>query len=246
MSLIAILNISTTQLIGINYKVTEYKIPLYLKLYNFYGRHLNYDYMVDTITRNSKSDIEKVIAISKWVNDNIKKKPDNIDVIDSHPLTIAERRLGTKEQFFDLLSVMLVYADIDAFMWYYKEDYIDAITLFKVNGNWSAIDPYYGVAFINNQNNYASITEVSNLNEMNNWTIQTLDYEIIDQSNVLKIFGSKFKNINDAKIYYISRFVKVPTQKEINNKNVFELGGRSYLQSPIMRLQFILSQLDND
>ena len=31
----------TTQYKSVNYQVIEYKIPLYLKLFNFYGRHLN-------------------------------------------------------------------------------------------------------------------------------------------------------------------------------------------------------------
>ena len=239
-SLIAILNKDATQLIGINYSVAEYKIPLYLKLYNFYGRHLNYDYMVNTITKNSKSDIEKVMTISKWINDNIEKIPDNVDVIDSHPLTIAQRRLGTKEQFSDLLSVMLVYADIDAFMWYPQNDHKNAVTLFKVNGNWSIVDPYYGIVFINNKNNHASITEVVRKGTKNNWTIQTLNKKKVDKNNIVQIFGSKFSSIGEAKKHYINKLKKLPTQVEISNKNRFDLGGRAYTQSPFNRLQFMV------
>ena len=39
----------------------------------------------------------------------------NIDIVDHHPITIIERRLGIDEQFSDILSVLLVYADIDSF-----------------------------------------------------------------------------------------------------------------------------------
>jgi hypothetical protein len=109
------LNKTSTQLIGINFKVTEYEIPLYLKLYNFYGRHINYDSLVAKIIKNSQNDKDKVIQLSKWVNNNIQKVPKGVDIVDSHPLTIVERRLGTEDQFADLLSVLLVYADIDSF-----------------------------------------------------------------------------------------------------------------------------------
>ena len=69
------LNKTTTQLMGINYLVTEYEIPLYLKLYNFYGRHLNYKFIVNEIVNNSNSDLNKVLDISKWLNNNIQKIP---------------------------------------------------------------------------------------------------------------------------------------------------------------------------
>ena len=49
------LNKTTTQLVGIDYVVTEHEIPLYLKLYNFYGRHLNYKFIVNEIANNSNS-----------------------------------------------------------------------------------------------------------------------------------------------------------------------------------------------
>ena len=110
------LNKTSSRLIGINYQVTEYEIPLYLKLYDFYGRHLNYEYLVSKITKNINGDEDKVINLSKWVNKNIQKIPQEIEIIDSHPITILERRL-VREQFSDLLSVLIVYAGIDSFFW---------------------------------------------------------------------------------------------------------------------------------
>jgi len=196
--------------------------------------------MVDTITRNSKNDIEKVIAISKWIKSNIKKIPDNIDIVDNHPLTIAERRLGTEEQFSDLLSVMLVYAGVDAFVWHPPNDHNNAVTLFKVNGIWSIVDPYYGVVFINNKNHHASINKVGNPDFKNEWTIQNLTNEKISQNNILQIFGSKFSSIGEVKKHYINKLKKLPTQVEISNKNRFDLGGRAYTQSPFNRLQFMV------
>ena len=110
------LNNKTSQFIGINYEVSEYEIPIYLKIYNFYGRHINYEYLISKIIKNNDNDKDKVIKLAKWVNSNIKKITKDIDVVDSHPLTIVERRLGTEDQFSDLLSVLLVYANIDSFM----------------------------------------------------------------------------------------------------------------------------------
>jgi len=230
----------TTQYTSVNYRVAEYKIPLYLKLFNFYGRHLNYSFVVDRITQNSNNDIEKVLDISKWMQSNIRKIPKGVDVVDSHPLTIIDRRLGTEDQFSDLLSVLLVYAGVDAFMWVHEDNYKDALTIFKVNGKWSVIDPYYGIVFLNNDNRHASITELQNLDLNNGLFMHSLNYERIKSDNIRLIFGNKFDDKDGVIRYYKSMFDNLPTKNKINNSRIFELGGRSYTQSPLSRLKIII------
>ena len=235
-----VLSKDTTQYSSVNYRVIEYKIPLYLKLFNFYGRHLNYSFIVNGITQNSKNDIEKVLDISKWMQNNIRKIPKGVDVVDSHPLTIIDRRLGTEDQFSDLLSVLLVYAGVDAFMWVHRDNYKAAVTIFKVNGNWSVIDPYHGIIFLNNNNKHASITELKNLDLNNGLFMHSLNYERIKSENIGLIFGNKFSDKDGAMRYYMRMFETLPTKNKLNNSSVFELGGRSYTQSPLSRLKFII------
>ena len=105
----------TTSSIGINYKVTEYKIPIYLKILDFYDRHYNYKYIVKNINKNVNNERDIVLNTTKWIKKNIKKIPEGIDIIDHHPLTILERRLAVDDQFSDLLSILLVYSYIDSF-----------------------------------------------------------------------------------------------------------------------------------
>ena len=221
---------------GIDYVVTEYEIPLYLKLHNFYGRHLNYKFIVNEITKNSNSDLDKVLDISKWINNNIQKIPKGVDVIDSHPLTILDRRLGTKDQFSDLLSVMLVYAGIDSFFW---KDSKNALTFFMLNGSWSIIDPYYGVVFLNRRGKMASIQELKN----QDWELFTFELQPIDVKNFIGIFNNQFDDFKQVKEYYMKQILLIPTQEMINMTNTFELGGRSYIQSPLGRLKFELWNL---
>ena len=236
------LNKTSTQLIGINFKVTEYEIPLYLKLYNFYGRHINYDSLVAKIIINSQNDKDKVMQLSKWVNNNIQKVPKGVDIVDSHPLTIVERRLGTEDQFADLLSVLLVYADIDSFFWHGKDNQLkSALTFFKVNREWSIIDPYYGIIFLNLQKEMASINEIKS----ENWEIFTLDMEPVDIENYRTIFVNKFDDIKQVKLYYTNQFNQAPTQEIIDMTSLFDLGGRSYIQSPLGRFKFTLNGLKN-
>lgn len=241
-SILVGLNKTSTQLIGINFKVTEYEIPLYLKLYNFYGRHLNYDSLVTQIIKNSQNDKDKVVQLSKWIINNIQKIPKGIVIVDSHPLTIVERRLGTEDQFADLLSVLLVYADIDSFFWHVKDNQLkSALTFFKLNGEWSIIDPYYGIMFLNLQKEMASIDELKS----EKWKIVTLDMEPVNMENFKTIFNSKFDHIEQVMEYYTKQFKQTPTQEIIDMTSLFDLGGRSYIQSPLGRFKFALNGLKN-
>jgi hypothetical protein len=233
-SILIVLNKPSTQLIGINFKVSEYQVPLYLKLYNFYGRHLNYGSLVSRITKNSQNDQEKVIHISKWITKNIQKLPDGMEIVDSHPITIFERRLGVEDQFSDLLSVMLVYAGLKSF--YIKTENGGVLTYFKLNGNWSIIDPYYGIMFLNSEGEIASLNDLKE----SNWSLFTLDFEPINMKNFKSIFNEKFYDINQVNESYMTQIYSAPSQEIITMTNKFNLGGRSFIQSPFGRLQFML------
>ena len=52
--------------------------------------------------------------------------------------------------------------------------------------------------------------------------------------------GNKFNDKDGVIRYYTSMFDNLPTKNKINNSSVFELGGRSYTQSPLSRLKFII------
>ena len=232
------LNKTSSRLIGINYQVTEYEIPLYLKLYDFYGRHLNYGYLVSKITKNINSDEDKVINLSKWVNKNIQKIPQEIEIIDSHPITILERRLGVREQFSDLLSVLIVYAGIDSFFWRNNNDELKStLTYFNLNGEWSLVDPYYGIIFLNLQGELATISEL----KKSNWEIYSLEMESININNFKFYFNNNFDSIDQIKEYYAKQFYEAPSQEIISLTNKFDLGGRSYVQSPLGRLKLIFN-----
>ena len=241
-SILVGLNKTSTQLIGINFKVTEYEIPLFLKIYNFYGRHFNYDSLVTQIIKNSQNDTDKVLQLSKWIINNIQKIPKGVDIVDSHPLTIIERRLGIEDQFADLLSVLIVYADIDSFFWNYNDDQLkSALTFFKLNGEWSLIDPYYGIMFLNLEKVIASINELKS----ENWNIVTLDMEPVNMENIRTIFNNKFDDIEQVREYYTKQFKQTPTQEIIDMTSLFDLGGRSFIQSPLGRFKFVLNGLKN-
>ena len=231
-----IANKNTTRFIGINYKVSEYQIPIYLKILDFYDRHYNYKYIVKNINKNVNNERDIVLNTTKWIKKNIKKIPEGIDIIDHHPLTIIERGLAVNDQFSDLLSIFLVYSDIDSFFISKFNNVGHSLTFFKINDYWSIIDPYYGVIFTNIDDFFASIEDIKS----GKWQISNLEFEKIDRLNFKDFFENKFNNYEEVKHYYEEIFYYLSTSKEIDNTNIFYRGGRSYIQNPWGRIKYII------
>ena len=236
-----IANKNTTRKIGINFKIFEYQIPIYLKILDFYDRHYNYKYLVKKINKNLVDEKDIILNTTKWIKDNIQKIPAALDIIDSHPITIIERRFGTDDQFSDLLSILLVYSNIDSFFistfnsnWY-------PLTFFKIDNYWSIIDPYYGVYFTNNERLFASIKDLKN----EKWQILNLESDKIDKFEFKEIFGNKFNDYDEVKNFYDKIFNYLPSSDDIDNTNVFYRGGRSYTQNPLGRIRYKIYNIYN-
>ena len=227
------LNSESYRNIGVNYVVKKHKISNFQKLSEFYERHTNYKKLVKDITYNSNNQQERIIDISVWVYENIKKISSNDDVIDNHPWTIVERKIGARDQFSDILSVLLVHNDIDSFFLMNLNNISQPITVFKYNAKWSIIDPYYGVYFTNTKKSFSSLEEIKN----NNSIMQHLIFDKITSKNLNEIFFDKnFKNIQELNNYYKILLLNIPSSKIINNTSIYERGGRSYIQKPIHRI----------
>ena len=227
--------------IGINYNIESYKVSNFQKIRDFYKRHLNYKKLAKEINKNANNKNEKVINISLWVYKNIKKisQNQNQDIIDLHPWTIVERRLGTQDQFSDILSVLLIYSNIDSFFNNKFENIIHPITFFKYKNYWSIIDPYYGIYFVNNEKKICSLKEIKS----NNRTMYHLTLGEVTLENYNKIFfNKKFSSLKELNLYYNNLLNYFPNKKNIDDINLYErgTGSRSYIQKPIHRIIFQL------
>ena len=212
--------------------ITE-DIKTYHKIINFYSRHFNYMRLEKQINKGVATDKDKIINTIKWIYENIKKPPNNLIIVDNHPWTIVERRFGLQDQFSDLLSVLLVYSKFDAF--YHNEPII--LTFLQVEDNkWTVIDPYYGILFINNDSNFATVDEIL----LNEWRIVDLNFNSIDELTFNKEIYDKFVNFNSLFNYYNDAFKHLPSSDEINSKSKYERKSRSYSQNPIGRLFYQL------
>jgi hypothetical protein len=157
------LNIKVTVRQGINYQWHIIRVPLYLKILDFYDRHFNYKELVKRIIRDSKNNSERVLRILKWTYQNIRETPEDFPVIDDHVWHIILRGYGVRDQYSDVFATLCNYAGMDAyFSWVYSRDQTARIPLafVKIDGGWSVVDPYYGVYFKNKNGEIADLEEI--------------------------------------------------------------------------------------
>lgn len=173
--IIFILNINVTTRKGINYQWQTIKIPLYLKILDFFDRHYNYQQLVKRIVKDAKNDEEKVMKLFEWTYNNIKKTTKGFPIIDDHVWHIIIRGYGTDDQSSDVFSTLCNYAGYEAFYsWVYTQDTSRRIPLsfVKLRGKRYIFDPYRGVYFVDKGGGLADINSIR-LN--NNWRIEALD-----------------------------------------------------------------------
>jgi len=226
-------NLNTTTTMGINYQTEKYSIPIYLKVLNFFDRHYNYQYLVKEITKNDESDKDKAIQLATWVNHNIKKIPKGVDMVDNHPWTIVQRLFGAPDQFSDLLSVLMVYADIDSFFRFIDMEEMANVygyefyplTFFLVDGSWSVTDPYQGVYFVNEDGAFASLSDIKE----GRWKVV--------------YYGSMEFNSELLARFYPKLFSQLPSEEEISRSHIYERGGRANIQNPTGRLLYQLHKV---
>jgi len=179
---------------GINYKVYTVKIPLYLKVLDFFDRHYNYKWLTGRVGGDIKGEEEKALKILDWTFNHIKKQPESLPVMDDHTWNIIIQGYGVHDSFNIVYATFCNYAGLDAFVWRVPRDKKgggSCITLIKVNDEWSVVDPHNGIYFRNKNRELASIEDMKN----GNWQLvqiadavnSRIDYEILLKSLPTKI-----------------------------------------------------------
>ena len=144
--IISVLNMKVTTRQGVNYQVREIKLPLYLKIMDFVDRDCNYRNIVRNILGDTKYENEKTVRIFNWITANVRKNPEELPIIDDHPLNILIRGYGVQDQFEDIFTILCTYADMEAFFKVFKnnsgENY--NISFVKINGRWCPLSAFGG------------------------------------------------------------------------------------------------------
>ncbi len=197
---------------GINYQLSVVRIPLYLKLIDFFDRHYNYKELVRRILKDVGSERERIFRIFEWTHRNIRRVPKDFPIIDDHVWNIIIRGYGASDQSSHVFTTLCNYAALEAFYtWVYSTDRTKRIPIsfVRLNARWLVFDPYNGIFFKNKSGDIADIDNLKN----GDWAIECLTVTE--------------KTKYDFKEY----FVNLPEAKNIGLT-------KSNIQSPLKRLIF--------
>ncbi|KPK41440.1 MAG: hypothetical protein AMJ78_05495 [Omnitrophica WOR_2 bacterium SM23_29] len=199
-----ILNIKTTTRQGINYNVRTLKIPLYLKVLDFYDRHYNYKWLTHRITEGKISEKEKVMAIFKWTVENIAKQPPELKTVDDHVWHIIIRGYGTGDQFSDVFTTLCNYVGIDAFFFRLRnKDKTSLITFsfVKIAHKWYVFEPRNGIYFTKTDGSFASVEDIAE----GNWTIRGIREDFNEKKVKYSDYFSEILSIDFERTHKWSR-----------------------------------------
>lgn len=208
--IVLVLNVNVTTRKGVNFQWHTIKLPLYLKILDFFDRHYNYKQLVKIIIRDAKTDQERVMKIFEWTYKNLKKVPEGLPVVDDHVWYIIVRGYGASDQFCYVFATLCNYAGLEAFYsLVYTYDRAKSIPLcfVKIGKKWRVFDPYYGVYFKDKTGNLADIVALKS----GSWTAECNKEEM-----------------NSDYALYFHNFTAIK-ETDLNRTNI---------QSPLKRLLF--------
>jgi hypothetical protein len=148
--IIAALNIEVSTRQGVDYKVRTIKLPLYLKLLDFFDRHYHYKLLAESIVRGQKEDEEKVLRILGWTSQNMKRQPESLSTVDDHVWYTIVRGYGSSDQFSDVFITLCNYAGFKGLFTLIIEPETKSkliLSFVKIKDRWFVFDPFNGVYF---------------------------------------------------------------------------------------------------
>lgn len=164
LGLVALGHLPVTTKQGVNFEVSEHRLPLYRKAFEFLDRDAQYRFLASTITRDAVSDTERVRAVFDWTARRIQPTPDGWVIVDDHILNIIIRGYGAPDQRADVAATLMTYAGVPSFWRKVRPaggDPALIVTFALVDGRWVVMDVGNRLLFQTLQGELATLDDFS-------------------------------------------------------------------------------------
>jgi hypothetical protein len=162
MTTVAVMPVTTRQ--GVNFDVTEHRLPLYLKSLEFVERSGQYAQIAGEVTAGASSEAERVERLFAWTRRHVRQTPDGWPIVDDHILNIIIRGHGMNDQQADVFTTLCSYAGVPAF-WTRVPPVPSGphllLSFARVDGRWRVFDVANGVVFRTRGGQLAALAEVA-------------------------------------------------------------------------------------
>ena len=135
---------------GMNYRVTEHRIPLGLKGLQFILRDLHYRQYARQITRGLSNEEKRVEALCDWTRERIRPTPAGRPVLDDHIDQIIRRGYGEEDQRADVFTTLATYAGSPGFWRVLRtqdREVERVLSFVRIGGQWTVWDVGQGKVY---------------------------------------------------------------------------------------------------
>lgn len=160
-SLAALAHLPVTTKQGVDFQISEHRLPLYRKVFEFLDRDAQYRYLAESVTA-AASDTERVRAVFDWTAGRIKPQPEGWAVVDDHILNIIIRGYGAEDQRADVAATLATYAGVPSFWRKVRSPGADAgliLTFALVDSRWVVMDVANQLLFRTTQGELATLDD---------------------------------------------------------------------------------------
>ena len=172
---------------GVNYEVTDHRIPLYLKAWEFVDRSVQYQQVADEITSGAVSDTDRVLKVFDWTKRRIKTTPDGWPVVDDHILNIIIRGHGVGDQQADVFAAITTYAGVSAF-WQkvpFKRPPGVILSFAFIDDRWRVFDIARGIVFRTAAGELATMEDLAHNRELVPASVRSLDVDGVTYAEIV-------------------------------------------------------------
>ncbi len=152
-----------TTRVGIDYRVSTYRIPLGQKAIQFVGRHLETRRLAREVTQGAVTDEEKILRIFSWVVGHVRATPPGSPVIDDHILNVVHRGYGQPDQQTEVFTLLASTAGYPAGMALLRaapSEKVLPVALVQMGGELYLFDVANGLLFREGQGRLYTLAEL--------------------------------------------------------------------------------------
>jgi hypothetical protein len=158
-----VMNMEATIRQGVNGIVQDVKMPLYVKLLDFWTRHNHYKLLTKQIVGDAKKDGDKLLRLFEWTTKNIRRVPAGFPIYDDHVDNIIIRGYGADDQSADVFTTLAAYAGFHAVMQRLNYEVCNCrrtVSFVETNGKILVFDTYEHFYFVNSGGEIASVDDI--------------------------------------------------------------------------------------
>jgi hypothetical protein len=151
-----------TRFVGVNFVITQQKLPLWMKAVEFLDRDINLAQVSQLVLGPVQGDEAKAAAALAWTRANIRPTPPGFPIVDDHIWNIIVRGYGQSDQQADVFTTLLEYAGVRAY-WMFAGDKPREIPLsyVRLGGKWRVYDVARGIVFKTKHGELATPEEIA-------------------------------------------------------------------------------------